>query len=53
MDKIPNCPDVVGQLLRKRQAFAYKPGYSLPEGAVETLNMIGLTAVFAHRSVTS
>ena len=43
----PDCGDVVIKLFREGQGFSDQAGAALAEGTVETLDVIGLAAVFA------
>ena len=46
-----NGPDVVGELLGKRQRVAHQPGHALPQRVVEAFDVIGLPRQLADRCV--
>jgi len=52
MHKIPNCPNVVTQLLGERQGFPHQAPDPLPQGVVEALNIVGFSSFFAYRSMS-
>jgi hypothetical protein len=43
---------VIGQLLRKRERFAHQAATALAQRVIKALNMIGLPALFSHRTMT-
>jgi len=52
MDEVPNCSDMVGNLLGKRKCFAYQSSNPLPQGVVEALDVIRFATVFADNSMS-
>ncbi len=52
MHKIPNCPNVVTQLLGEGQGLTHQAPDPLPQGIVEALNIAGFASVLAHRSMS-
>jgi hypothetical protein len=51
MDKIPNCTNVIVQLLGESQCSPNEPPNTLPKGVVHPFNMGCLTTLFANRSM--
>ncbi len=51
MDEVPDCANVIFELLGKRRCLANKSRYSLTECSVEPLNSMRLATVLADGSV--
>ena len=52
VNEIPDSTNVILQFLRKRQRLSHQLGDLLTKSAVEPLNVISLSAIFAHRSMS-
>ena len=51
MNKIPNGSNVIGLFLGKGKGLAHQSGYTLPEGAVKTFQVVGFATVFLNRTM--
>ena len=52
MHKVPNCNNMVTQLLRERQGFTNQSPHTLPQRVVQSLNITGFSRFFAKGPMT-
>lgn len=47
-DEVLDGPDMIGQLFGEGQGIPHQPGDALPQGVIETLDMIGFAGVLRN-----